>query len=159
MGKFGKDTMPNLYRDADAVRLELGVTLDRLSAICQRLEAIADGLPENVDRADCMELARTIYPTIINAHHFEEKVVFPLLRRTSPDPAIADTLERLRFEHWEDESFAAELQESLCGFVGGRERDKIDTLAWMLRGFFESLRRHIAFEREHMMPMLVRAHA
>jgi hypothetical protein len=159
MGNFGKDAMPNLYGDADAVRAELGVKLDQLSTICQRLEAIADGLPENVDRADCMELSRTIYPTIINAHHFEEKVVFPLLRRTSPDPAIADTLERLRFEHWEDESFAAELQESLCGFVNGRERDRIETLAWMLRGFFEGLRRHIAFEREHMMPMLSQAHA
>jgi iron-sulfur cluster repair protein YtfE (RIC family) len=159
MGKFGKDAMPNLYRDAEAVRAELGAKLDQLSAICERLERVADGLPENVDRADCLELSRTIYPTMVKSHHFEEKVVFPLLRMTYPDPSIADTLERLRFEHWEDESFAAELQETLCGFVNGRERDRVDTLAWMLRGFFEGLRRHIAFEREHMMPMLSRAHA
>jgi hemerythrin-like domain-containing protein len=144
-------------RDPEMIRAEMGARLNELSAICAKLENIADGLPENVDRQDCMKLARTIYPTIVSAHKFEEGIVFPLLRRTSRQPGIDDTIERLRFEHWEDESFAAELQETLCGFVTGRESGRVETLAWMLRGFFEGLRRHIAFEREHVMPMLARS--
>lgn len=144
-------------RDPESIREELGTVLNELSQICAKLEKIADDLPENVDRQDCMALARSIYPTIVSAHKFEEGIVFPLLRRTARQPGIDDTIERLRFEHWEDESFAAELQETLCGFVTGRETERVDTLAWMLRGFFEGLRRHIAFEREHVMPMLARA--
>jgi hemerythrin-like domain-containing protein len=144
-------------RDPEKIRTELGDKLSTLSAICARLEEIADGLPENVDRQDCMELARTIYPTMVSSHKFEEGIVFPLLRVTANVPGLDDTIERLRFEHWEDESFAAELQESLCAFVDGRQQDKTETLAWMLRGFFEGLRRHIAFEREHVMPMLTKA--
>jgi len=145
-------------RDPEKIRVELGDKLSTLSSICSSLEEIADGLPENVDRQNCMTLARTIYPTIVNSHRFEEGIVFPLLRRTANVPGLDDTIERLRFEHWEDESFAAELQESLCAFVNGRQQqENVETLAWMLRGFFESLRRHIAFEREHVMPMLTKA--
>lgn len=144
-------------RGPETVRAELAARLKELSEICERLEHIADGLPENVDRQDCMQLARSIYPTIISAHRFEEGVVFPLLRSASLDPGLAETIERLRFEHWEDESFAAELQETLCGFVTGSDAGRVETLAWMLRGFFEGLRRHIAFEREHVMPMLARS--
>ena len=159
MGSVGKQEMANFFRDPVVVRDEFESRLNQLSDLCLRLEAIADGLPENVDRAKCMELARSMYPTIVNSHHFEEKIVFPMLRNTPGEPTIEDTLERLRFEHWEDESFAAELQETLSGFVDGREQDRVETLAWMLRGFFEGLRRHIAFEREHMMPMLTRGAA
>ena len=31
----------------------------------------------------------------------------------------------------------------------------IDKLSYMLRGFFEGLRRHIAFEKEHLVPLLM----
>lgn len=29
-----------------------------------------------------------------------------------------------------------------------------EAIGFMLRGFFEGLRRHIAFEREHVLPMI-----
>ncbi len=144
---------PNDYEPL-AIHAELAGTLAIVSDICARLENIADGLPVRVDPAQCANLARTIHETVVRAHAFEEKVVFPYLRSITPDKGLADTIERLRFEHWEDESFAAELQESLCNFATGRDRSHVDALAWMLRGFFEGLRRHIAFEREHMMPLL-----
>ncbi len=142
-----------------AIHAELAGNLAMLSDICGRLEKIADGLPEKVDPAQCADLARTIHETVLRAHAFEENVVFPYLRSITPDNGLSDTIERLRFEHWEDESFAAELQESLCSFASGRDRSHVEALAWMLRGFFEGMRRHIAFEREHMMPLLARAQA
>ncbi|HSO47353.1 MAG TPA: hypothetical protein VLQ68_05415, partial [Rhizobiaceae bacterium] len=64
-------------RDPESIREELGTLLDELSQICAKLEKIADDLPENVDRQQCMALARSMYPTIIRAHKFEEGIVFP----------------------------------------------------------------------------------
>ncbi len=145
--------------DPMTIHAEMAGNLAVLSDICSRLEKIADGLPMKVDPVQCAELARTIHETVVSAHLFEEKIVFPYLRSIASDKGISDTIERLRFEHWEDESFAAELQESLCSFATGRDRSHVEALAWMLRGFFEGLRRHIAFEREHMMPLLAGARA
>lgn len=153
----GERKMEEASRNPETVSAELAVRLMELSEICAKLESIADGLPENVNPQDCIKLARSIYPAIVSAHEFEEGVVFPMLRSAPHEPALDDTIERLRFEHWEDESFAAELQDTLCSFVTGREPGTAETLAWMLRGFFEGLRRHIAFEREHVMPMLARS--
>ena len=66
------------------------------------------------------------------------------------------SLERLKYEHWEDESFAEEVSDGLIRFVSDPDHPSPDTLAYMLRGFFEGLRRHIAFESEHILPLLRR---
>lgn len=124
--------------------------------LCKELEVIADALPDNVDNQACLYAARTIYPEIKRGHDFEEEVLFPLARRIdSGNVQLASTLERLRYEHWEDESFAEEVTEALRSFVTEPENRNTDKLAYMLRGFFEGLRRHIAFEREHLIPMLL----
>jgi hemerythrin-like domain-containing protein len=72
------------------------------------------------------------------------------------DADLKATVERLRYEHWEDESFADEVADALIRFVTDRASSNAETLAYMLRGFFEGLRRHIAFEREHIVPILCR---
>ncbi len=83
-------------------------------------------------------------------------MLFPAARRIHADNVqLASTLERLRYEHWEDESFAEEVTEALMSFVTEPQHRNTDKLAYMLRGFFEGLRRHIAFEREHLIPMLL----
>jgi iron-sulfur cluster repair protein YtfE (RIC family) len=145
--------------DPAAIRAAMSARLAELAEMCQRLEKIADDLPEISDRENCADLARSVYETVMRAHEFEEKVAFPFLREFAGTNVQADTIERLRFEHWEDESFAAELQESLCSFANGTERTKVDTLAWMLRGFFEGVRRHVAFEREYILPLFEKASA
>ena len=126
---------------------------------CDRLETMADLLPDGVNDRDCLLMAQNIVPLVKRAHEFEEQTVYPLLVAT-PDmtPELLATLERLRFEHLGDEEFAGDLCVSLRQFVTDRERCNVESLAWMLRGFFESLRRHVAFEREHVLP-LVEKHA
>ena len=126
---------------------------------CDRLETMADLLPDGVNDRDCLLMAQNIVPLVKRAHEFEEQTVYPLLVAT-PDmtPELLATLERLRFEHLGDEEFAGDLCVSLREFVTGPERCNVQSLAWMLRGFFESLRRHVAFEREHVLP-LVEKHA
>lgn len=122
--------------------------------ICAELERIADSLPDSIDRHACLRAATRIGPAMRAVHAFEEGEVFPALLLAVPYPGIEQTVERLRFEHWEDESFAAEVQETLQGYVAGEPGVIVESLAYMLRGFFEGKRRHVAFEREHVMPLL-----
>lgn len=124
--------------------------------MCEKLEELADSLPDNVENQACLALAQVVYPEIKRSHEFEENKLFPAARECDPDNlTLASTLERLRYEHWEDESYAEELTEALTSFVGEPESRNPEKLAYMLRGFFEGLRRHIAFEREHLIPLLL----
>lgn len=61
---------------------------------------------------------------------------------------------RLRAEHVEDECFAGEVTEILLAIGHGETVENPEAIGFMLRGLFENLRRHIAFEREHVLPMI-----
>ncbi len=124
----------------------------KLLCLCDRLEEVADSLPDKIDTQECLLLARSLYPAVYKAHQFEEIVLFPVLAGHNPDPALKNSFERLKFEHWEDEAFAEEISECLKRYILVPENS--DTLAYMLRGFFESVRRHVAFDTEHLLPKL-----
>lgn len=120
-------------------------------AICDMLEEIADSLPANIDTRKCLEAAKSLNPLIKGVHSYEETVLFPWLESSADiQPALRETLHRLKFEHCEDACFAEELTDTLIR-LGRREPVNMEATGYMLRGFFESLRRHIAFEREHIL--------
>jgi hemerythrin-like domain-containing protein len=122
--------------------------------LCDRLEEIADSLPDAINRQKCMYAARALGPMIGGVHRFEEDVVFPMIaERLKADETIETTLNRLRFEHCEDECFAEELTEALYAMGSGNPDINIEAVGYMLRGFFEAMRRHIAFESELLLPM------
>ena len=122
--------------------------------LCDRLEEIADSLPDGINRQKCMYAARALGPMIRGVHRFEEDVVFPMIaERRGSDEKIDTTLNRLRFEHCEDECFAEELTEALHALGSGESNVNIEAIGYMLRGFFEAMRRHIAFESEMLLPM------
>lgn len=138
----------------DEMRETLVYHLDVQSSLCSALERLADNLPGAVKPNDCLALARGIPAIIKRAHRFEEDVLFPYMcAHASTYPGLRSTLDRLHGEHWEDESYADELHLELAEFVDGDARNS-EKLGYMLRGFFEGLRRHVAFEREHLLPML-----
>lgn len=145
----------------DTVPVGIAVTLRHYlkeqERFCDRLETIADLLPDGIDPRDCLLMAQNIVPLVKRAHAFEENEVYPMLLGL-PDVSehLRETLERLRFEHVGDEEFAGDLCLSLRQFVTAREQCNVESLAWMLRGFFEGLRRHIAFEREFLLPLAER---
>lgn len=120
-------------------------------ALCRELEDIADSLPANINRQKCIYAAKALGPLIKGIHHYEETVLFPQLQ-SNPDAteALGPTLERLKFEHCEDECFAEELTDALLK-LGSGDRVNMEAVGYMLRGFFEGIRRHIAFEREHLL--------
>jgi hemerythrin-like domain-containing protein len=119
-------------------------------ALCTALEEIADSLPANVNRQKCMYAAKSLMPLVSGVHRYEEETVFPLFQRSGSGD-VAGAIERLKFEHVEDECFAEELTDTLTRLGKGDVTVNAEATGYMLRGFFESIRRHIAFERQFML--------
>lgn len=128
---------------------------DDLLDLCRELEDIADSLPASINRQTCIHAARAVGPLIKIVHSYEEKVLFPALSAGSAGSEdFAQTLQRLKFEHFADECFAEELSERLLLLGAGDADVNMEATGYMLRGFFEGLRRHLAFEREHLLTRL-----
>lgn len=127
-------------------------------ALCDRLEEIADSLPNGLDRHKCILAARALGPTMAKIHRFEEQRIFPHFRRRLAHSAESGkTIERLRNEHLEDEGYAAELRDALRFAARHGVADNPETLGFMLRGYFGAVRRHVAFERDHVIALLAPA--
>lgn len=134
------DTLSTIHRDQ--------------RALCDALEAIADALPASVDRQACLYAARALGPLIARAHQIEEEMIFPMItERWITTPGLDKIIERLKYEHFEDSCYAEEVQEALLSFVRGEHKPSPDALGYMLRGFFEALRRHVAFEEDLLVPL------
>ncbi len=122
--------------------------------LCDRLEQLADNLPHDIDPQECLLLAKSIVSTLKISHNFEETILFPALREQNKTQHFVASLTRLQFEHWEDESFAEELRQVLIDFAASPDATRVGAISYMLRGFFAGVRRHIAFEREYLLPLL-----
>ena len=137
--------------------LELGRAHDEKLRLCDNLEKIADGLPHSVERALCLSIAERIVPMLKESHAYEEGVVFPAFAAATVPQAVGTaSIRRLKAEHVEDECAAQDLADILFAIGHGSPIDNPEALGFMLRAFFEAMRRHIAFEREHVMPVLAR---
>lgn len=142
---------------ATEIRLKLDRYFKSQLGLCALLEDIADSLPHNVSRSNCMLAAQNIQPIVQAAHTFEEQYLFPrLLKDGHKQEELKPVLARLHAEHCEDESYGDEIVDALEELASDHKLANIDKLSYMLRGFFEGLRRHIAFEQEHLLPLLTK---
>jgi hemerythrin-like domain-containing protein len=148
---------------ADSQRLErcivsLRANHDLKLSMCDALEAIADGLPDQLDIQTCLTLSRCLLPTVKKAQALEEEELFPLLLRlTGNHPALAASVERLHKEHCEDECFAEEISHLLEECASEGKAGNAEVAGYMLRGFFSAVRRHVAFERECLLSLATSA--
>lgn len=140
-------------RPMDAVSLDwLKKAHDAQLALCEALEDIADSLPANINRQKCMYAAKSLIPLVNGVHRYEEETLFPLLEKLrAHDGELTEAIARLKFEHVEDECFAEELTDTLTRLGSGDAGVNAEAAGYMLRGFFESIRRHIAFEQQFML--------
>ena len=150
--------MPEQLRDGGWVRrnaLDLIEHEHHIQArICDSLEQIADGLPDNVDRRICLHVANALRYELPLHHRDEECGLFPLIEeRALAGDNVHDILARLALEHATDESFASELLESLDNLGRGDKIANPDMVGYMLRSFFESYRRHIHWENAVVLPL------
>lgn len=121
--------------------------------LCDLLEAIADGLPATFDRA-LATVAIAILPSSLPAHtSFEDDAFFPVLRRRAASNAeLCAALECLGAEHDRDSGALIEVTDALKSAVGAGRVENPEMLGYLLRGFFESHRRHIAWEERVVIP-------
>lgn len=129
---------------------------ERKLNLCRVIEAIADALPSAVDRMQCLRVANVLVPVLREAHIYEEERVFPVFERSGAADAAARaaSIRRLKAEHVEDECAAQDLTEILLEIGHGGAVENPEALGFMLRAFFETIRRHVAFEREHVIPVV-----
>ena len=122
--------------------------------MCDAMERIADGLPDEVDRRLCAQVASCLQFDLPLHHHDEEEALFPLLRqRALPEDGLDKILERLAAEHASDNDFASEIAEALETLGQGGRPANPEMLGYMLRGFFERYRRHVHWENTLVMPL------
>lgn len=115
--------------------------------ICDVLEAIADGLPNNVPAAHCTRLATEIVDLLARTHREEEAILLPLLA-ASPRPELRQLARRLREEHDYDDDAVVEVREALLAIASREPLLSPDATGYLLRSFFESLRRHVRAEQD-----------
>lgn len=140
-------------RPTDAVSLDwLRKAHHAQLTLCAALEEIADSLPANINRQKCIYAAKSLIPLINGIHRYEEEALFPMLEtKESGNRELTESIARLKFEHVEDECFAEELTDTLNRLGSGDGTVNAEAAGYMLRGFFESIRRHIAFEQQFML--------
>lgn len=124
--------------------------------LCRTLELIADALPNNIDPALCKAAAGSIHRVMTRVVQEQDALTDDLAAR-GPKRVfdLTATIDRLLRENAEDLCYAEELQETLRELGAGHRTVSADALGYMLRGFFESRRRHIELEREILSAMAV----
>ena len=127
---------------ADIRRLET-LHSDLLN-LCLRLEEAAS---DPAIAEELRDLADAIPPLLKSVHDLEERLLFPDFDRHAGSCFAAMTIERLKAEHRCDRLAAEELSLTLKAVADDRCGLSPDTIARMLGGFQESLRRHVFSEK------------
>jgi len=140
----------------EALCLHMSLVHAEKTDLCDHLESIADSLPHRVDRLECLRLAGRLAPLMRQAHRFEEELLFPAYQAAEIRSGSVETVRRLKAEHLSDECAAEEITEELLRIGHGGPISNPEALGFMLRAFFDTVRRHMAFEREHMFPVAAR---
>ncbi|WDZ80096.1 hemerythrin domain-containing protein (plasmid) [Ensifer adhaerens] len=126
---------------------ELGQAYRELLALCDRLETLADSIPRRIDMTSCRVIMTELPEKLRRVHALEETILFPAVEgRRGTDDRDA-LIARLRAEHDQDDRAAVELVRVLKAVLDNRASLSWDAIGYMLRGFFETVRRHVATER------------
>lgn len=126
-----------------ADRGALNAAYDDMLALCEGLETLADALPGRIDAALCNRLIAQLEPALKKLQAAERDLLFPLLFASGPE-----AVERRETAHAIDAAAAAEVADALRALMRGEARPSPDALGYLLRSFFDSMRRHVATERE-----------
>ncbi|MEI3850899.1 MULTISPECIES: hemerythrin domain-containing protein [unclassified Ensifer] len=126
---------------------ELGQAYRELLSLCDRLETLADSIPRRIDLTSCRMIMTELPEKLRRVHALEEMILFPAVedqRETDDRDAL---IARLRAEHDQDDRAAVELVRVLKAVLDDRAALSWDAIGYMLRAFFETVRRHVATER------------
>lgn len=121
--------------------------------LCDLLEALADGLPHNFDKG-LAEIAVALLEGSVPSHmQLEETMLFPKLReRITPDDPLHAAMHCLEEEHDRDSALLMEMIDALKTAISDGVSSNANMLGYLLRGYFDSQRRHIAWEDRVVLP-------
>lgn len=118
-----------------------------LLKLCLLLEDAAEDITTSATTAfDYQGRAKAIPALLSEAHLLEETVLFPDFDHHAGSGFATVVIEQLKAEHRCDRLAADELAATLQAMSEGRCLLAADTVAYMIRGFLENLRRHILSE-------------
>ena len=143
-------------RNGAEAETSIGDEHSLIYGLCDRLEAVADGLPELPDSQSLQEIVAFLRVGI-PAHCAAEEVQFTdmLTRRDDSAERLSDAFLLVRREHAENEAANLELAEMLEDLIGRHVAPTPDALGFMLRQVFVLTRRHLAWEDfliKHVLP-------
>lgn len=124
-----------------------------MAALCDRLETFANGLPDDLSSFTFESIASELRTKLPRLHYNMEKVLFPALKkRALPEDRIDEIIAGFTHEHAMDDGYVLGVLEVLDRFAKGplasnQKAENYDAVGYQLRGFFESLRRHLRWER------------
>ena len=132
-----------LLDEDNALRLDL----------CDLLEHIADGLPENAAPQLAQLASTAIERGWANHTAFEEQALFPVLHRHDRDhPELMAGIAQLASEHANDVGFDQELVDTLHDLARGGPPTNPDMVGYLLRAHFVPMRRHVLWENALLIP-------
>lgn len=120
---------------------------------CAAFECVADGLPDEAD----LSLAESAAEVLLRhqPHHYEDecKGLFPLVRsKIGNSHTIARVIDQLESHRAQDIDVLTEIAEVLHAGAGHKRPSNPGMFGYMLRSYFTSERRQIAWERQIVMP-------
>nr|WP_299499588.1 hemerythrin domain-containing protein [uncultured Rhizobium sp.] len=115
--------------------------------LCLELEDMAAELEDGRVPSKTRRLAKTLEPLMSAAHRLEEDSFYPDLERHAGSCFGSLMIAQIKAEHRVDHRAARELALTLAAIASRRSRLGLGTVANMVRGFQEYLRRHIAAEQ------------
>ena len=139
---FRRAPDPGQMRDDPLAYLEYDHRAQR--ALADLLESVADSLPDAVNQASAALAASLLRDSVVRRSTLEEAALFPLIEAQVPDDSpIHRAVVLARREQRDCAGRAIELAEELDLLAArGRSRNP-DALGFMLRAYFDGLRRHL----------------
>jgi hemerythrin-like domain-containing protein len=139
-----------------AVRADPFVLLDydhsAQRALADLLEGVADSLPDDVNRAAAALGAALLRSSHARHAEIEDKALFPLLESRCTAETTRRAVAIARREHVEAAGRVVELAEALEALAQEGRAANAEGLGFMLRAFFEGLRRHLDWVDAAILP-------
>jgi hemerythrin-like domain-containing protein len=131
-----------LMRDDPLAYLEYDHKAQR--ALADLLETVADSLPDKVNQASASLAASLLRDSQQRRSALEEEGLFPLIERRAADGApLRRAILLARRDYRDCAGRAIELAEELDSLAETGQAANAEALGFMLRAFFEGLRRHL----------------
>jgi len=119
----------------------------RRAALCDRLEAVADRLPDRPAPDEAAAIERALAAVVERDERDEIALLRAMLLHGPVQPLARSLIDHIRRRHASDAAAAQELTAALQPTAARDPVPSAETLGHMLRGFFTGCRRAIDFEQ------------